>query len=351
MILVAVVVCPHHPEGAVGQARLQLLEGYLEGGFHARGDQFEVATQICNGGDEELLISDVSSPCPCIEVASRPHSVGAGECANLALRMQIKRERGDQVRDVIITTNDRRRPRSRLRLGFTVDVHARASPSAVWFGTIKPGETVEATVRIESLLGGAGRILYATCDEAAFRPLVVEPVVASRQPGQVRIELRAPEETGVLGARVYVYTSVPEVPVVEVPVKAVISRALAGPLRNVDLGLIPAGSVGSVTVPLELGAGIHPAIIKTRPKNLTARLEEAGGEGLVNLCVRYEVGDEYGPFRGRVTLATTGTEELRFHIPVSGRVVPGTVLWPEEEAAEHRDAPSVGQAEPQHGLD
>lgn len=104
--------------------------------------------KIANRGDEPLQIFGIESGCGCAVARVQHELIPVGAATELEVRLNLLGRRGHYRRDVLLRTNDPRRPNLSIPVVADIISPWELTPSGVAFGDLAPDRSVTQSLRL-----------------------------------------------------------------------------------------------------------------------------------------------------------------------------------------------------------
>lgn len=179
--------------------------------------------RIMNRGDEPLQIEGVESGCGCAEARLEHEIVPAGAATELVVRLNLLGRRGSYRRDLIVRSNDPRRPSVRIPVVADIVSPWELTPTGITLGELEPNQRATQSLRL-TLNPPTGRVISVTASAPWLRGSAY-----SEAPGVWRIEVTTVPPypvAGWLAGRLLVTTDRPDLGPIHVDCTAVIRQPL-----------------------------------------------------------------------------------------------------------------------------
>ncbi|NOY52573.1 MAG: DUF1573 domain-containing protein [Deltaproteobacteria bacterium] len=99
-----------------------------------------------NGGDADLVITDVKTSCGCTAAVTSAKTIASGKSGTLKVTFNSRGRRGHQTKTITVYSNDPGQPRAAVRLEGEVDAGDQpkifVNPMRLDIGVVPPGESV-----------------------------------------------------------------------------------------------------------------------------------------------------------------------------------------------------------------
>ena len=171
------------------------------------------------------------------------------------------------------------------------------------FGSVSQGEQVKHTFVVKNIGSAPLKIESARSSCGCTVTVVTKDEVAPGAEGQIEATFNTAGRMGEQEKTITVASNDPDNPALKLKIKGKIEVIAAFEPSFVNLGRLQRGEVKEVSVKV-IGrdiAQMKPGTPRTSDPRLGAELTQQDGLGLK---VRFQAGQETGPFSGRVTLAT-----------------------------------------------
>jgi len=225
--------------------------------------------RISNRGDDPLQLFGVESGCGCAEARLEHDIVPVGAATELTVRLNLLGRRGHYQRDVVLQTNDPRRPTLRIPVTAEIVSPWDLTPTGIAFGDLSAHQSVTQSLRLV-FDPPTGRVESVSCLDSWLQARL-----QAERAGVWRIEVAAVPpypSAGWLTGRIVLKTDRSDIGPIHVGCTAVIRQPLM--LLPAELRLTP-GSEGPHFV-LISGAEardltIEQVTLNGRPLKWTAR--------------------------------------------------------------------------------
>ncbi len=188
---------------------------------------------IRNEGDATLNIENIRSSCGCTVGNISSRNVPPGGTSEITGRFNLRGRRGTQRSVLTLETNDPESPRTQLTMSGVAVQEFQIRPNRVFFGQIHSGQQSVHQIEIVSLPDKPFEITDIELETEHFTATPLEPKTPYRH--RVDIEVRAPQEPGMIDDMVKIHTSHPKHPVLHVPVNAQVAGALTYAPNRISL--------------------------------------------------------------------------------------------------------------------
>lgn len=131
---------------------------------------------IHNGGDAELRIDRVDTPCGCTVATASGSKIGPGESGTVSTYFDTSGFAGPKTKRVVLITNDPNGPVRELVLTGEVTPKLVANPPKLYLGTISPDSVTTREIEITRPAARPPRIASATADDAAIQATIRQGV-------------------------------------------------------------------------------------------------------------------------------------------------------------------------------
>ncbi len=206
-----------------------------------RGTPVEHVFTVRNGGDEPLRIEHVKGTCACSVGTAAGTTLAPGDFAYVPVRLDTGKLAGRTAKTVTVLSDDPAMPSHPLTLTGSVETDLVLSPSALYVGHVRRGETVRREVRIAP---GRADARYLVSMVESGTPAVrarLEPAAEAGAQTLV-VEIDASLESGRFDDVVRLRTTSAQQPWIELPVFGVIETEVAVLPSQVTFGIERTGS-------------------------------------------------------------------------------------------------------------
>jgi len=225
---------------AIGAPQIAVVEAKHDFGAAQTGSRVSHTFSLRNSGDAELRIEKVEPACGCTVAELERKTLAPGSAVPLNVTLSLKGRRGSLRKSVVIHSNDPETPKLVLWMNGTATSPVAATPAKVFFGQVDPAEQATRTVDITAEDGSPLRIervkivprgAGASSEDAKRRVAAqwsheLKPVVAGST-YRVSVRLAPGKKLGARKATLRVYTNHESLPVLRVPLSAVVAGELS----------------------------------------------------------------------------------------------------------------------------
>lgn len=172
---------------------------------------------LTNEGASPLHISAVRTDCGCVLTRLGNDTLAPGESVALKIKFDLKRRSGQQVRRIIVESNDPSQPRLVLMLAGEAIAPVEIVPDRIYWGNILTTATAEKSCEIRFSEGDESYITSVTSSNSLFAvdSLTVKP----RRVYKVVIRTVPPLKEGSFQSTLRLLTDHPRLPILEIPMQ------------------------------------------------------------------------------------------------------------------------------------
>lgn len=173
-----------------------------------------------NEGQAPLKIQKVTSSCGCTVTKLPQEEIAPGKKGAIKVTFESGKMRDRVTKHIYVTSNDPVTPRTTLTITGEIKVEAEVQPSGIYFGAIKPGETVTRSVVIRPVAVKALKILEAKSSDAAIAVAKLAPAGKPEPEGSYRVTITVGPVTEArrINATLVMRTDLPHQKEIKVPV-------------------------------------------------------------------------------------------------------------------------------------
>jgi Protein of unknown function (DUF1573) len=287
---------------------------------HVRpGSRLSTAFVIRNAGGIRLTFGKPRASCGCTKPELPVRGLAPGASTKLEIGFEAPNDLGAVYHFVTIPTNDPRRPELTLSLFAEVWQSIQASPQAIDFGSLRPGQEVERAIQLFSPdeRGFITRHLSADIPQVSVR--AEQPNAAARV-HRVRIRFRASERLGHYRGWVSVLTDRADATRLAVPVVALVEGSLKVSPDRITIDKSDIGkSVGRVLLVRSNRRGVTPRLQQieaSSPWELDRSEVRDMEGGLVALMISVRFPKGSGAPSGELRLAVEAPDPTDYAVPL-----------------------------------
>lgn len=293
-------------------------DGSFDFGSVDRGAKIEHVFRILNAGDAPLRLDQVKSTCGCtVALISDPDVPPGGE-GRVSVMLDTARMAGRVTKVVTVYTNDPDTPTAPLALTGVVYADLVASPTALWLGRLRRGESVSREISV--VPGRPGATYAVTAVESDTAALGAEILPAENgAPGQ-RVVVRLAKELplGRFNGRLILRTNSPRESTITVPVFASVEGDVMALPPQVTFGVARHGAVAERELHIR-NRGARPLAltkVMVRPAAVSYVLETVREGVEWEVILRLPDGLPPGKIEGAVEIFTDHPVETRVVVPL-----------------------------------
>jgi hypothetical protein len=216
-----------------GVPRLVVDEPHFDFGQQQNNQTIEHTFVIRNEGDATLDITNVRSSCGCTVGNVSTRSVPPGGTSEITGLYNLRGRRGTQRSVLTVESNDPANPRAALTMGGVALQELAVRPDRVFFGQVNSGETTTREIEVFGLVDKPFEITAMRFDSEHFAARIREPSAPHHY--VVDVDVRAPQQAGMIQDILQVHTTHPQFPVLHVAVNAQVAGALTYAPNNISL--------------------------------------------------------------------------------------------------------------------
>jgi len=161
-----------------------------------------------NTGKGTIAIGNITASCGCTVVTPSKKELAAGEQGTLKVTFKAGRYRDRVTKHIYVDSNDPATPRVILTMTGVVKIEVEVTPTGIYTGRLKVGQSLEQLVTITPVEVKSFKILEIKTDHPA---LSAEAQPIPDKPGsyQVRVRLGPMEKAERINAKVIIHTDLP----------------------------------------------------------------------------------------------------------------------------------------------
>ena len=199
-------------------ARIQFVEKAYDFGSMYQNEEVTHAFAFRNIGTGVLKIEKVKSSCGCTAALPKKRELYPGDETTLNVTFKSGNMRDRVTKHIYVDTNDAVEPRTTLSIMATIRVEVHVSPSGVYVGSLKVGETAQKSVEITPVGAASFRILGTSSNDPAVTVRKIIPPAKEGDSYKLMIELGPASEPGRVNAKILVRTDLAHTPEITIPV-------------------------------------------------------------------------------------------------------------------------------------
>jgi hypothetical protein len=320
--------CLVWPAAAIAQAaptaepgpRLEITKTEHDLGRIPRGSNRVVNVTLRNSGDQLLEIRKVRTTCPCVKASPTIISVPAGKEVAIGVEIEPSVVEESIDEEVLLYTNDRTKPLSKIRITGSVGTAIRVLPVGIPVGLVYRGDLAQLQFPPVQLVG-ADRAPLADVRLSPSKPWI-HPTATKRDDGtfDVTVKLDSSAPVGPVNESIGVESDRGTVGRILV-IGGIVGNLDSGG-RRIDFGLIKEQQPASVTFRLP-NRGEKPVKIVRAAAKLTAPAEVDVTPEEKNFKIVVRVGPQpaFTRLTGFVELHTDDPDEALVRLEVFGGVL------------------------------
>ena len=303
-----------------GRPVLTLETDYLDVGSIDRGSAIERSVVLCNKGDAELIVRNVTSSCQCIAASVDGKNLPPGGKALLTIRVEPSNQTGRAVDKVGILSNDTAGPRI-LTVSYNVSPDIIVTPSKVYLGIVKPGQLVHKTVRVSPHKDSTCKVLYAMSNLDGLVGRVTKPEAAKDAPAAMEVEFKAPSKPGTYRGSLAITTVGPESITLTLPVVACVSDSVTITPAAVDFGAIQKGQPAEEVLEVKCRSGTRLQAATTRTDTATVTIGSGDASHPIPVRLAIKPDAPLGPFAAEIRIEFAGADQFELVVPFAGEML------------------------------
>lgn len=292
-------------------------EGPYDFGTVDRGAKIEHVFRVVNGGDAPLRLDQVKSTCGCTVALISDPDVAPGREGRVAVTLDTARMAGRVTKIVTVYTNDPEKPTAPLVLTGTVYADLVTSPTALYLGRLRRGET--ASREIVVVPGRPGATYGVTAVERSHPALKAEILPRTDGPGQrIVVQLSKELPLGRFNDSLVLRTNSPREPAITVPVFGSVEGDIVVLPPQVTFGVARRGGMPERALHIR-NRGARPLTLTkvvVRPAGIVYELETVREGVEWQMTLRLPDGLPPGKIEGAVEIFTDHPVEGRLTIPL-----------------------------------
>lgn len=152
--LLSLVSCVNkatHLNDGVANGRLRVDDSTYDYGYAGLGQDISHTFILTNKGLQDITITDTSTDCGCNVSFPAGKRIPPGSPLSVAVRFKAKNYEGEQIKNIILKTNDINHPEVVLTLKGLVKNGAVIEPHGIGFGEVKKGQDHRGMFRLLNL--------------------------------------------------------------------------------------------------------------------------------------------------------------------------------------------------------
>jgi hypothetical protein len=296
--------------------RLVVEETVFDFGSVDQGARVEHTFRLPNRGDGVLHVDHVKSSCGCTVAVVSDRVVPPGDEARVAVAFDTSRVTGRTTKTISVYTDDPDAPVLALSLSGQVAADFVVTPTPLYLGRIRRGESVRREVTITP---GRDGTTFAVERVETSHPALHARLEPNPDGGGQRLEVELERDVplGRLNATLTLHTTSPGAPVLEIPVFASVEGDVVVLPPQVTFGVTRGSASERELVIRNRGArpvAITRVSVPDRVATYTLGTVEAGEE--YRLTIRLREGLPPGKVEDAIEIFTDHPDEGRIVVPL-----------------------------------